>query len=384
MRIAMVSETWAPDINGVAHTLGHISQELIRRGLRLQLLRPAPRTPSRAEGMEHELQVRGIHLPRYTDVQLGMPSRRAILALWKNARPDVVYIATEGPLGWSALSVARKLSIPVISGFHTNFDHYAGDYGFGWLTSPVRNVLRYFHNRTQATLVPTWKRATELIDHGYRNIHVLGRGIDAEHFGPQRRDSELRRAWGVAEHQPVALHVGRLAQEKNLDLLAETFEAMQRIQPDLLPILVGDGPQRAALQKRLPHALFTGFVDADTLARYYASADIFIFPSLSETYGNVINEAMASSLGIVAFDYAAASELIESGRNGITVPLGDRQGFIDAAVALCQQPVQYARLGRAARLRIESQRWSNIADDYLTILHETLETAHDKPHLSSI
>ncbi|GHB01987.1 glycosyltransferase family 4 protein [Modicisalibacter luteus] len=384
MRIAMVSETWAPDINGVAHTLGHISQELIRRGMQVQLIRPAPQVPSRAEGIEHELQVRGIRVPRYTDVQLGVPSRRAMAALWRKARPDILYIATEGPLGWSALNLARHLGIPVVSGFHTNFDHYAGDYGVGWMKRPVCTVLRHFHNRTQATLVPTAQRAAELSAIGFKNVHVLGRGIDADHFGPHRRDSELRRAWGVTEHQPVALHVGRLAQEKNLTLLAETFEAMQRCQPDLLPVLVGDGPQRAALQKRLPNAIFTGFVDADSLARHYASADMFVFPSLSETYGNVVNEAMASALGIVAFDYAAAAEMIENGRNGLVVPFGDDRAFIDAAVALCQQPVRYSQLGNAARLRVESQRWSHIADQYLDILRQLLETADGKPQLSRI
>lgn len=384
MRIAMVSETWAPDINGVAHTLGHLSRELIRRGMRLQLIRPAPAHPAQASGMEHELQVRGFRLPRYTEVQLGFPSRRAIASLWRREPPDVVYVATEGPLGWAALAVARRLGIPVVSGFHTNFDHYAGDYGLGWLETPVRGLLRHFHNRTQATLVPTRQRASELHQQGYTNVHVLGRGIDAEHFGPHRRDSALRHAWGVSEHQPVVLHVGRLAHEKNLDLLAETIEAMQRTRPDLLPVLVGDGPQRAALEARLPNAVFAGFIDADALARHYASADIFLFPSRSETYGNVVAEAMASALGVVAFDYAAAAELIEHRHNGLRVTFGADQAFIDAAVELCRQPALYARLGRAARSRVEGQRWSHIADVYLAILRQTVETAHGKPQPSGI
>lgn len=384
MRIAMVSETWAPDINGVAHTLGHISRELIRRGMSLQLIRPAPMPPAPAAGMERELQVRGLHLPRYSDVQLGFPARRAIATLWRREPPDVVYIATEGPLGWAALGVARRLGIPVASGFHTNFDHYAHDYGMGWLQAPVRRVLRYFHNRTQATLVPTQARAAELRSQGYRNVHVLGRGIDAKHFGPHRRDGELRHRWGVDEHQPVALHVGRLAHEKNLDLLVDTLEAMRRCQPDLVPVLVGDGPQRAALEKRLPHAIFTGFIDADALARHYASADLFIFPSRSETYGNVVTEAMASGLGTVAFRYAAAAELIEHGSNGLTAAFDDDQAFIDAAVELCQQPALYARLGRAARRRVENQSWAHIADEYLATLRHVQETAHGKPHPTGI
>lgn len=384
MRVAMVSETWAPDINGVAHTLGLLCNELLKRNVRLQLIRPSPRKAGKAMNMEHELQVRGLRLPRYTDVQLGLPSRSALSSLWSQARPDIVYIATEGPLGWSALSVAKQLNIPVISGFHTNFDHYTSDYGLAWLERPVMWMLRHFHNRTQATLVPTRKRAAELVSQGYKNVQVLGRGIDAEHFGPHRRDLALRRSWGVSEHQPVALHVGRLAHEKNLDLLVETFEAMQQSRPDLLPVLVGDGPQRPILEKRLPNALFTGFIDADALARHYATADIFVFPSRSETYGNVVNEAMASALGVVAFDYAAASELIDHGRNGLLVPFHDTQRFIDTAVELCQQPALYAQMGRAARKSVEYRSWSRIADEYIAILDSTLETAHGKPSASGI
>ena len=380
MRIAMVSETWSPDINGVAHTLGHISRELTQRGIVLQLIRPAPIKSARAEAVAQELQVRGFHLPRYRDVQLGVPSRRAIGKLWRDAPPDVIYIATEGPLGWSALNVARRLGIPTVSGFHTNFDHYAGDYGLGLLKAPVRRVLRYFHNRTQATLVPTQAQAEKLTAQGFDNVRVLGRGVDVAHFGSHQRNDALRKRWGAREHQPVALHVGRMAHEKNLDLLVETFHAMRRNQPDLIQVLVGDGPQRGALEKRLPDAIFAGFVNRQSLAQHYASADLFVFPSRSETYGNVITEAMASGLGIVAFDYAAAGELIEHRHNGLKVALGDDHAFIDAALELCQQPALSARMGHAAQNRVQSQSWSRIADDFLATLHQVEEIAHGKPH----
>lgn len=379
MRIAMVSETWAPDINGVAHTLGHLSRELAQRGITLQLIRPAPIKPARDEVVAQELQVRGFHLPRYRDVQLGVPSPRAIGELWRGARPDIVYIATEGPLGWSALNVARRLGIPTASGFHTNFDHYAGDYGLGLLKAPVRLALRYFHNRTQATLVPTQAQAEKLTAQGFDNMRILGRGVDVAHFGSHQRNDALRSHWGAHEHQPVALHVGRMAHEKNLDLLVETLNAMQYSQPDLIQVLVGDGPQRSALQRRLPNAIFAGFINRQSLAQHYASADLFVFPSRSETYGNVITEAMASALGIVAFDYAAAGELIEHGRNGLKVAFGDDQGFIDAALELCRQPALSARMGRAAQIRVQSQSWSRIADDFLATLHQVQEIAHGKP-----
>lgn len=376
MRICMVSETWAPDINGVAHTLNHLSKELERRGVEQQLIRPRPRKAGSVPSMRDELQVKGYRLPRYTDVQFGHPARRAIVRFWQEQRPDAVYIATEGPLGFAALGAAHRLAIPVVSGLHTNFDQYAVDYGVRWLRAPVTALLRHFHNRTQATLVPTMAQAESLRSVGYRNVHVMGRGIDSTHFHPDQRDVDLRKSWGIEEHQPAVLHVGRLASEKNLDLLARTFQAMRDVRPDLALVLVGDGPQRDMLQRRLPDAIFTGFIDHHALARHYASADLFIFPSLSETYGNVVGEAMASGLGVLAFDYAAASELIENQLNGILVERGDEAGFIDAAVGLCQQPARYAQLGRAARTRIRTQSWERIADIFLTTLTRVKESLH--------
>ncbi|WP_043525896.1 glycosyltransferase family 4 protein [Litchfieldella xinjiangensis] len=379
MRLCLVSETWAPEINGVAHTLNHLSQELDQRGVEQLLIRPRPREGREARYMQAELQVSGFRLPRYTDVQFGRPADRRIMNFWRQNRPDVVYLATEGPLGFSALRVARRLGIPTVSGFHTNFDHYAGDYGMNWLKAPVLALLRRFHNRTHATLVPTMVQAERLRGQGFANVGVMGRGIDSHHFTPDKRDPALRRQWGAEGHQPVALHVGRLACEKNLDLLVETFRAMRETQPDLILVLVGDGPQRTTLEQRLPEAIFTGFIDHHALARHYASADLFIFPSLSETYGNVVVEAMASGLGVVAFDYAAAEELIEDQKNGLLVSRDTPDDFVQAAVSLCQSPARFGQLGRAARRRIQAQGWDVIADTFLDSLRHAQEPSDGLP-----
>ncbi|BBI70588.2 hypothetical protein HAALTHF_05680n [Vreelandella aquamarina] len=163
-------------------------------------------------------------------------------------------------------------------------------------------------------------------------------GIDGEKFSPAHRSAELRKQWGVSEHQPVALYVGRLAPEKNLALLQETLQAMRNVRPDMAQVIVGDGPGRAQLEKALPDAHFTGFVDKHELACHYASADMFVFPSLSETWGNVVTEAMASGLAVVAYRHAASAELIQNGHNGVTAAPNDAHGFQEAAVALCQHP----------------------------------------------
>ena len=379
MRICLVSETWSPEINGVAHTLAQLSREMLARGVSLQLIRPHPAAadaPRRTPGMQSELRVMGMAMPGYRAVRIGLPAARRIQRLWQKQRPDVVYLATQGPLGWSARRVARRMGIPLVAGWHTNFDHYCGDYGVPWLAPALLRALRHFHNGCQATLVPTRQQAGELVRQGFERLEVMGRGIEHERFSPALRCSELRRSWGVDEHRPVALHVGRLAAEKNLTLLRETLHAMRSARPDMAQVIVGDGPARRSLEKALPDVHFTGFISPEALARHYASADLFLFPSLSETWGNVVPEAMASGLAVVAYRHAAAAELIDSGIDGVTVPAGDAEAFRTAAVELCQQPARYAQIGRAARLRTQACRWPAIADTFLAVLEQAREVNH--------
>ncbi|GGC95131.1 glycosyltransferase family 4 protein [Vreelandella lutescens] len=376
MRLCIVSETWSPEINGVSHTLNRVCRELQRLGVTVDVIRPAPKVPGDATGVNQELQVNRCSLPGYRDVQVGFARPATLRRFWQQHRPDVIYLATQGPLGWAARQAATQLGLPLVAGWHTNFDHYCHDYGVSWLSAATRRYLRYFHNGCVLTLVPTQQQAAVLRQQGIHDVQVLSRGIDGDKFSPAHRDTELRKQWGVSEHQPVALYVGRLAPEKNLALLQETLQAMRDVRPDMALVIVGDGPGRAQLEKALPDAHFTGFVDKPALAQHYASADMFVFPSLSETWGNVVTEAMASGLAVVAYRHAASAELIQSGHNGITVEPNDALAFQQAAVALCQHPAEYARIGRIARLRALEQSWSGIAEQFLRYLNYAQEATH--------
>ncbi len=281
LSIALISETYPPEVNGVANTLGRLHAGLQQLGHRVQVVRPRqPGDDGRRSDAELVL-TRGWPLPGYPGLQWGMSSLHKLLRCWKRQRPDVLYIATEGPLGFSALRAARRLGIPAVSGFHTNFQQYSEHYGFGPLTRLVTGYLRWFHNRTQMTLVPSGSQRMELQRRGFERLNLLSRGVDSQLFHPSRRDPELRRRWGLGEQDIAVLHVGRLAAEKNLGLLGGTFRALCAAHPQLKLrlVLVGDGPERKHLERDLPEALFCGVQRGETLAAHYASGDLFLFPT---------------------------------------------------------------------------------------------------------
>ncbi|WP_231940894.1 glycosyltransferase family 4 protein [Acidihalobacter aeolianus] len=374
LRIALVTETWPPEINGVANTLRHWAGGLLERGHRIQLTRPRQGHHDRSRievgGLE-ECLVPGVPIPGYRGLRFGLPVARALRRNWARFRPTIVYIATEGPLGMAALRVARRLGIPAITGFHTRFDYYSRHYRLGWLEPAIRRVLLRFHNRSTGTLVPTRELADKLMEQGFHNARVVSRGVNTQLFNPQRRDGELRRAWGLPdEHTPVVLYVGRLAPEKNIALAVSTFRHMQQRTPELRFVLVGHGPHEAILRRENPDLIFAGPRVGEDLARHYASSDIFLFPSVSETFGNVVLEAMASGLAVVGFDYAAGREHIKSGINGLLAPLGEENTFEEIAANLAQAPTQLERLRLAARHTAETLDWSHITDQLEALLYE--------------
>lgn len=370
LHIALVSETFPPEVNGVANTLGRLCQGLRERGHRLQLVRPR-QADDTAPNDDQLLLTRGWPLPGYAGLQWGHSSLHKLLRRWQRNRPDVLYIATEGPLGLSALRAARRLGIPVVSGFHTNFQQYSDHYGFGLFTRLLTGYLRWFHNRSRLTLVPSPSQRLELQRRGFERLELLARGVDGQLFHPARRSAALRAEWGLGEDEIAVLHVGRLAAEKNLQLLSRAFRELQDNLPQqrLRLVLVGDGPLRAQLQAELPDALFCGVQRGEALAAHYASGDLFLFPSLSETFGNVVLEALASGLAVVAFDQAAAAQHIRHGHNGALATPGDEAAFIDGARWLLEDAESLRRVRLNARQHAGKQGWPAIVERFESLLH---------------
>ena len=362
-------------------TLGRLVDGLAQRGHRVTLIRPRQRHESPRYSVTQRVacrQVRlpGFPLPGYPQLRLGLPASRRLRSLWKINRPDLVHVATEGPLGASAITLARSMGIPVTSSFHTNFDQYTRDYRLGWFKPVVSAWLRHVHNRTLRTFAPTGDMLNRLGREGYTNLRLLSRGVDTELFSPARRDDTLRASWGITPDEIAILHVGRMAAEKNYPLLFRVFDALKAVEPRARLVLVGDGPLLSAYQRQRPDAIFTGFYTGTNLARHYASGDLYLHASNTETFGNVITEAMASGLPVSAFDYAAAHEFIRHEENGLVAPLDQESAFFDNAVRLITQPELRRKLSAAGRATAEKLSWDTVIDRFAADLTETIAAHH--------
>lgn len=366
MRYAIVTETYPPEINGVALTVQGLEQGLRARGHELTLVRPRQSPNEGTTTAPDTLLVRGAGLPRYPGLKFGLPATATLLRRWTDSRPDALYVATEGPLGWSALRAARTLGIPVATGFHTRFDQYMRDYGMPFLESTALHWMRRFHNGGDATLVPTRELADFLQARDFRKVARLARAVDTKRFNPAHRDLALRKSWGLDEDGLAVIYLGRIAPEKNLDLSVRAFRQLQRRRPDARFVWVGDGPARSKLAQEHPDFIFCGLQRGAEVARHFASADLFLFPSHSETFGNTTLEAMASGVATVAFDYGAVREHLRNGIEGAAVD--NDADFIAAAVKLAGDDLQRRTWAGNAHRAMQVLQPEQVAADFDAVL----------------
>jgi glycosyltransferase involved in cell wall biosynthesis len=374
LRIAVVTETWPPEVNGVAMTLAKLVQGLSHRNHDVQLIRPRQTktdSPMSDSSLE-EVLMRGMPIPRYPELKLGLPSKKTLVKTWTLRRPDVVHIATEGPLGWSALQAAKVLKLPVTSDFRTNFQSYSKHYGVGWLRKPIVAYLRKFHNATACTMVPTRELMRTLSQNGFANLKVVSRGVDTKLFNISKRDTSLRSSWGATDDTKVLISVGRMAPEKNLDQVLKTYEALKVTGLAFKLVMVGDGPLKEQFQKRYPEIIFPGMLSQSNLAAYYASSDLFIFPSQTETFGNVTLEALASGIPVLAFDCAAARDWVQTGINGWLVAENNPEGFAAQAVTIFNSEDLLDQITQSTRQQVVHLDWDQIAEQVESVFWDAI------------
>jgi glycosyltransferase involved in cell wall biosynthesis len=374
--IGLVTETYAPEVNGVAMTLNRLVNGLANRGHHITIYRPGQSQNDKPVSQDNisEIPMPGMPIPGYREMHFGFPARSFFMQQWQQQRPHILYVATEGPLGASAIKTATRLNIPVISGFHTNFHTYSNHYHLGWLAPAILAYMRRLHNKTLMTLVPTRALADDLNKRGFKKVEVLQRGVDTTLFTPTRRDENLRKEWHANEDSIVCIYVGRIAPEKNIETAVETVVSLYR-HYNIRFVLVGDGPLREKLESRYPDFVFCGTRLGEDLATHYASADILLFPSRTETFGNVVTEAMASGLATVAYNEAAAHEHITNWRNGVLADDKPSQSFTSVTTRLCKQPELIHSIGKNASKYTQKLGWPTIVSRFECLLQSACDDA---------
>jgi glycosyltransferase involved in cell wall biosynthesis len=385
VKLAIVTETYPPEVNGVASTIARFIKGLAEMGHDITLIRPRQGLKDKPKNESHfkEILTLGMPIPGYSSLRMGLPQKNMLLKQWASDRPNLIHIVTEGPLGWSALEAAKKLNIPICSDFRTNFDAYSTHYGMSFLKNPIQRYLRYFHNNCNFTMVPTQDLKNQLLSNGFERLRIVARGIDTELFNPLKRSQELRDQWGIKDNQKVVLYVGRLASEKNLQVTVDTFKAMLQKDSNLKMVWVGDGPEKGSLKLSCPNSIFAGVQTGEALAAHYASGDIFLFSSLSETFGNVTLEAMASGLAVLAYDYAAARQFIDHGANGFLANLNEANSFVAAGFALLKEDVNLENLRDCARQTTLEISWDQVTKKLENNYHDLIQNFYAKDKLAS-
>ncbi|QCI80503.1 glycosyltransferase family 1 protein [Hankyongella ginsenosidimutans] len=360
LRVALFSGNYNYVRDGANQSLNRLVAFLERHGVPVRVYSPTIDPPA-FPPTGTLISVPSVPVPRRPEyrIALGLPAkiRRDVEAF----APTLIHLSAPDLLGWGALALAERLRIPAVASFHTRFETYLRYYGLGWLEPFVIARLRRFYGRCQAVLAPSESMAAEI--HAQRlseNVRIWSRGVDRALYNPDRRDLGWRRGLGIDDAEPVVAFVGRLVLEKGLEAFAGTLDALRAQDVPHRALVVGDGPERAWMQQRLPSAVFAGFQTGEALARAYASSDIFLNPSVTETFGNVTLEAMASGVPAVCADATGARSLVRHGTTGFLVPPREPDGFVAPVRQLLTEPALRADMAAASVAASADFTWDAI------------------------
>jgi len=361
LRIAFFTETFLPKVDGIVNTLCHLLDHLAELGHASLLFAPwgAPRQYARTD----IIAWRGISFPFYPEAQIVPPlvNPRSPLAKFK---PDLVHLVNPVSMGLAGLRAARRLGLPVVASYQTDLPGFARRWGANLVAEPLNRYLRWLHNQCDLNLTPSRFTQANLQADGYHRVQVWTRGVDTVHYRPARRATEWRqRLSGGQPDAPLLLYVGRLAPEKRIEWLRPVLAAL----PQARLAIVGDGPSRPALEQLFAGTptTFTGYLRGDDLANAYASADVFVFPAANETLGNVVLEAMASGLPVVAPRSGGLVDHVTDGVNGLLFEPEVKIGLVSAVCKLMSDPAYACTLGHAGRRYAETRTWADTLDGLL-------------------
>ncbi len=374
MKVAVFTESLPPSTDGVAKTMTRLRQSLVTKNIESLFISPFQPEDSLWEGSV--IKVSSVPFIFYSDYRVGLPLMQNITEILDRFRPDIIHAASPTPLGYTAVNYARKRNIPAVSSYHTNFVSYFKYYGFQSLENFGWSFLRSFYNRFSRIYAPSKSTADDLESRGFRNVELWQRGINLERFSPSFRSEQLRKQAGISD-EPVLLFVGRIVKEKDIDDLVKATGILKRDGYRFKMVFVGNGPMLPQLERECPDAVFTGYQYGESLARWYASADIFTFPSTTETFGNVILEAQASGLPVVGVNQGGVADLIQDGSTGFIAGANNPESFAARLKQLLDNPVLAKQMGNNGRLVVKDNSWESVNSRLFDSYGRTLAQFHN-------
>ena len=360
MRVAIVAESFLPNVNGVSNSVLRVLEHLRRTGHEALVIAPDnPPGEPRADRIHDGIRVHRVPsrmFPKVTTLPLGVPMPRMVSVL-RGFDPHVVHLASPALLGYGGLRAARWLGVPTVAVYQTDVPGFATSYGIPMTSRAAWAWFRHLHSLADRTLAPSSVTMESLVAHSFPRVHRWARGVDVLRFAPSARDEVLRRQWSP-QGKPIVGFVGRLAPEKHVERLTALVagDAVQLV-------IVGDGVDRSKLQSAMPTAVFTGALYGEELAAAYASMDVFVHPGEHETFCQVVQEALASGLPVIAPDAGGPRDLVTPCRTGLLLPVNEFEARLPDAVShLIQERHRYAP---AARRSVLGRSWPVICDELL-------------------
>ncbi|MCX7709164.1 MAG: glycosyltransferase family 1 protein [Clostridia bacterium] len=382
MRIAYFTDTFHPQINGVTNTLDRLETYLKSSNIQHMFFAPSFPRDIKSKNRRNVRRFRSVSFPLYPECRLSIPLYANISRLADRFRPDLVHLVTPLGIGFAGLRYARERGLPIVMSYHTNFDAYLKYYNLEFIENAIWNFFKWFHSHSSANFCPSKDTMEILKSNGIENVKLWSRGIDTTAFCPSHKDLSLRAGMNP-QNKVMFLYVGRLAAEKDLDILVDSIQRVSNAHPGKAQfIIAGDGPYAEEMKKTLSEdVIFTGYLKGQPLSALYASCDAFVFPSTTETFGNVVLEAMASGLPVITVDSGGVKDSVRNGFNGFLCKPRDAESFSEAIVKFLDNQSLIAGMSQNARQYTLAKSWNRIFDqlllDYKSVLDEVYKRMGD-------
>lgn len=360
MKIAIFTDTFFPQINGVSHTLNKMQQFMIQNNIEYRFFIPCYDERTAHSSSSNIISFPNIPFFLYPECKFSFPSIKVIHQVIASFQPDLIHVITPFPIGFIGAQYAKIYDIPLVCSYHTDFPSYLKFYRLTFLEEMIWKFFKWFHSYSNLNLVPSTETAQQLKQKGINDIQIWSRGIDCNDFSPVKRNEEVRKQYGI-EDEFVLLYVGRLAVEKELDVLLKAVQILYTNKMNFKILFVGEGPLSEELKaSQIPNIIYTGYKQKEELQQIYAASDLFVFPSRYETYGNAVLEAMASGLPVIAPFSGGIKENLINGYNGLIFEAGNWIDFAEKIQQLYQEPTLIKEMRIHAREHALRRNWKDV------------------------